>query len=298
MKAKNGLKKCSNCEQLLPVDKFNKDKTTADGLYYWCTQCAYKKELRRLKEKPRKHVRSSSLRRTSIRKVRFKREGGRLVGKLGSNQKCSRIGQFLPPTDFGSDPTKKYQLTSRCLECLYGQGVQYREDHKEEIHKRSPIAHKKHYAKNKVKILKKQRVYNKKYAKLNRKKINKERRTRHKEDLLWRLSTNLRVRLRQVLKQNSITKRSKFGSCLGCTVLELKVHMENQWTTGMSWANYGAWSPKIKRWQIDHITPLASATTEKEMRRLCHYTNLQPLWAMDNFKKGPRISDGHNKNQV
>ncbi len=43
------------------------------------------------------------------------------------------------------------------------------------------------------------------------------------------------------------------------------------------------------KWHIDHIVPLASAKTESEMAALCHYTNLQPLWASENRRKGARI---------
>jgi hypothetical protein len=50
----------------------------------------------------------------------------------------------------------------------------------------------------------------------------------------------------------------------------------------MSWDNYG-------EWHIDHIIPLASADTEEEVLKLYHYTNLQPLWAIDNIRKGSKI---------
>ena len=39
-------------------------------------------------------------------------------------------------------------------------------------------------------------------------------------------------------------------------------------------------------WHIDHKIPLASANgVIDELAKLCHYTNLQPLWASDNLRK-------------
>lgn len=47
----------------------------------------------------------------------------------------------------------------------------------------------------------------------------------------------------------------------------------------MNWQNQG-------KWHIDHIKPLASAKSVDEIYELCHYSNLQPLWAKDNYTKG------------
>jgi hypothetical protein len=52
----------------------------------------------------------------------------------------------------------------------------------------------------------------------------------------------------------------------------------------MNWENYGQFG-----WHVDHIIPLSSAKTEEEIYKLSHYTNLQPLWAQDNLKKGNKI---------
>ena len=62
----------------------------------------------------------------------------------------------------------------------------------------------------------------------------------------------------------------------------LKEHLELQFVDGMSWDNRS-------EWHIDHIIPLSSAKTDEEIYKLCHYTNLQPLWAEDNLKKSNKI---------
>ena len=52
----------------------------------------------------------------------------------------------------------------------------------------------------------------------------------------------------------------------------------------MTWENRG-----LKGWHLDHIIPLSSAKNEEELRELCHYTNIQPLWWDDNLRKGSSI---------
>lgn len=67
-------------------------------------------------------------------------------------------------------------------------------------------------------------------------------------------------------------------SILGCTSDELKAHIERQFVRGMTWENR-------TEWHVDHIIPLCTATNEEEAIALCHYTNLRPMWAIDNLKK-------------
>jgi hypothetical protein len=72
---------------------------------------------------------------------------------------------------------------------------------------------------------------------------------------------------------------------LGAPYEVAKSHIERQFTKGMTWANHG-------EWHIDHVIPLASADNEAELINLCHYTNLQPLWAKDNLVKHATIISG------
>ena len=61
-------------------------------------------------------------------------------------------------------------------------------------------------------------------------------------------------------------------------------HLESKFTDGMSWDNH-----TTHGWHIDHIIPLSSAKTLEEVEKLCHFSNLQPLWAIDNLLKGGRV---------
>jgi hypothetical protein len=105
---------------------------------------------------------------------------------------------------------------------------------------------------------------------------------RRKTNLQYKISSNLRSRLSQALRNNQ-----KVGSAvndLGCSIDELKTHLESKFTEGMTWTNYG-------EWHIDHIKPLALFNLQDRSHFLeaCHYSNLQPLWAKDNLSKGSRI---------
>ena len=83
-------------------------------------------------------------------------------------------------------------------------------------------------------------------------------------------------------KLNKISKKNKTFDIVGCNPIFLKEYIESKFTNGMSWDNR-------HMWHIDHIIPLSSAKTEEEIYKLCHYTNLQPLWIKENLSKGSKI---------
>jgi hypothetical protein len=106
---------------------------------------------------------------------------------------------------------------------------------------------------------------------------------KYNNDPLYKLTHNIRNRVRDFLKLKNITKNNKTFDIVGCSPEFLKEHIEKQFTKGMSWELMGNYI------HIDHIVPLSSANTEEEIYRLCHYTNLQPLWSKDNLKKSNKI---------
>lgn len=147
------------------------------------------------------------------------------------------------------------------------------------------LAHKersrKSYQKNKEKIIKQQSERWK-----NDPDFRKRRSThavnRRKTDPNYKLIETLRDRTRKsIIKEY---KNTKTIDLLGVSIDDVRKHIESLWLPNMSWKNHG-----IKGWHIDHIIPLSSCKNEEDMIKLCHYTNLQPLWAVDNLEKSNKI---------
>lgn len=108
---------------------------------------------------------------------------------------------------------------------------------------------------------------------------NEYRKNREKTDINFKIANYLRSRLTHAVSNNQ-----KAGSAvedLGCSIEELKQYLESKFQEGMTWDNYG-------KWHIDHIKPLSKYNLEnrEELLEVCNYNNLQPLWSIDNLKKG------------
>jgi hypothetical protein len=136
-------------------------------------------------------------------------------------------------------------------------------------------------ARNREKILARHRAWkakNKEWVKeYRRKRVAIKRAT----DPVFRLAVDFRCSIGLAFRNRGFRKRSKCLKILGCSFEKLKEHLEKQFFPGMTWDNRS-------EWHIDHIVPLASAKTEEDVTRLNHHTNLRPLWAIDNLKKGAR----------
>ena len=107
---------------------------------------------------------------------------------------------------------------------------------------------------------------------------------RYHEDLNFKLKCVIRNRLADALKADNL---SLVHVDVGCSTEFLIVHLESQFQSGMSWDN---WSRE--GWHIDHIIPLENfdLSDPEQFKKACHYTNLQPLWAKDNWYKN-RVVD-------
>ena len=108
------------------------------------------------------------------------------------------------------------------------------------------------------------------------------RKNKLKTDCMFIATEKIRNLTSDAFRRFSLSKLSKTIEVLGCTFIEAKTHIEQQFSEGMSWKNHGDW-------HIDHIIPLSSAKNYEELVLLGKITNLQPLWAIDNLKKGSKV---------
>jgi hypothetical protein len=106
-------------------------------------------------------------------------------------------------------------------------------------------------------------------------------------DVQYKLACDLRWRMNRAIRLCS-----KSGSAvkdLGCSIEELKKHLESKFQPGMTWDNWGFGEGC---WHIDHVRPLISFNLEDRTQFLiaCNFRNLQPLWAKENISKGGKFT--------
>ncbi len=121
---------------------------------------------------------------------------------------------------------------------------------------------------NKEKVLKSTRNY---------------RKVRRVNDPLFKFLENTRNLINGSFKRRECIKPRKTEELLGCSIDEFRTYIISKCPEGVTVENFSRFE-----YHIDHIVPLASASSTEEIIKLCHYTNLQPLWCSDNLKKSDK----------
>ena len=114
--------------------------------------------------------------------------------------------------------------------------------------------------------------------------------TQYRTNVLYKISKNMRNRLRKAIINPTQPMGKILKEVLGCSINKLKIHLQLKFHRNprgkheyMTWNNYG-------EWHIDHARPLTSfdLSDVEQVKVAGYYTNLQPLWALDNLKKGSK----------
>jgi hypothetical protein len=254
-------KKCTKCGETLPIENFNKKKHKSGSYGYdsFCRDCrkVISREWHDAHKKPPL--------------IKMCERCGKEYKTINPNQK------FCCPK-----PRKTNDLRSLTPE----ERIQYKKQYYKQWCEANTDKRKQYVQDNKDHLNAMRRAYvaaNKdKYRAIKR----KDKKRRMQNDIDYRLKVRISQKIRTTINGQKLYNHSL--DLLGCSVAEAREHLERQFQPGMTWDNWG-----VKGWHIDHIIPISSFdfTDIEQQRRCFHYTNLQPLWWMDNIMKADKIEE-------
>jgi hypothetical protein len=124
----------------------------------------------------------------------------------------------------------------------------------------------------------------------NRDKEYAQKKLRSETDIIFKMSCRLRTHIKNYINDNRSKlpgQKRKHGKSAMVEVLGgdyqfFKEWIENKFTEGMTWDNYG-------EWHYEHLIPLSYAETVDELYELCHHTNYRPMWGSENGSKSNKL---------
>lgn len=242
-----------------------------DGLHFWCRPCLKQK-------KSEDYQRNREARLASM--AAYRKENPEKVSE--AKKRCYRA----KPEHYSTKRKAAYLANP---EVNKANAKRWREENPERV--AAYVAAYK--AENREKLAKAQLSYQAE----NREKYNAYqlayRLRRYATEPQYALEATCRRRILCAMAKSGFRKKSKTAEMVGCSYGFLVAHLESKFLPGMTWENRG-----LHGWHIDHIKPLSSAKNEEELLSLCHYTNLQPLWAFDNYSKGSKLPEDYYRDKL
>jgi hypothetical protein len=263
---------CSTCKKVLNKEKFHKKKSKKDGLASQCRECCKKRKESSWKNKDK-------------------------ILTETNTRMCLMCNETKKYNEFTKNIRKKDGYEIYCKLCLIvrRQKVVKSEKIKEGSSKTCSMCKQENPYINFYKssynldgYVKYCKICYKKYA--WNENVRLYRINLRKNDINYRLISNLRGRINYAVKQNSKSDHTKI--LIGCTIPFLKKHLKSNFQGDMSWDNYGKEKNENGEiishgWEIDHIKPcsLFDMSKPEEQRKCFNWRNLQPLWKNDNGSK-------------
>lgn len=248
-------KLCPKCQQIQKLTDFYKNKNRKDGFDCYCKNCQNKKSKLWQLDNPDKVNATSN---------RWNKKHRERRNQISKNWRSNNVEQYQQiKKNWNQKNPDKIKIHNQT----------FYQNHTETI-------------KNRVKEWKHNNsAQTKKYGKewrQNNREIVRQYFNQRMLDPIKRLLQNQRSRIRGILHHNHLKKNQRTLKYLGCTADELKKHLEQQFTEGMTWDNHQQFG-----WHVDHIQPLSKFdyTDPEQVKIAFWYTNLQPLWWYDNLKK-------------
>jgi hypothetical protein len=244
-------KLCVRCKETKSVSDYYICRTRKDGLSFYCKQCESEKKKEwyskeQNKDKVLKHQRNYIDQNKEKLSNRWK----------DYREKNSEKLKLYFEEYFNKDEARAARAR-RCAE--------WRINNKEKDDRN----HTKWRAENRERYIESRRAY-----------LKTKRQNNPKFKLKCNISTGIRASI------NNGKNGKTWSALVGYNIDQLKNHIENLFSEGMSWDNYG-------EWHIDHIVPIAAFNfirpEDEDFKRCWALENLQPLWAEDNHRKGSKL---------
>jgi hypothetical protein len=200
---------------------------------------------------------------------------------------CKICGIEKPLEEMVKNKNSKYGRENQCNECRLSIK---RNKYNSEV---KPLIDAKRKEKEIIKpfLIQKRKEYKQSYMinyrKLNSEKIKKYnfeyKKNKMETDELYKIYVKIRNNIAMSLKNKGVYKKERTHNILGCTILFFKQYIESLWEPWMNWDNHGKYNGDLNYgWDLDHIIPVSSASTEEELIKLNHYTNFKPLCSYTN----------------
>jgi len=276
-------KKCSKCGEVKSFSEFNKQTGRKFNLRSNCKSCMKSYRISNKEKEKERHRLYYEENKEKIQEYNDKRKGVKKeYNKKYNEENKERISKqnkvySEKNKEKLSKQKKEYYIENK--ERISKQKKVYRNENPEKIKEKSRL----YYMGNKEKIS----DYKKTYSEKNKEKLSKQRkeyyienketirsyqrdreRKKVKEDALFKLKKNIRSLIRNSINNKGFKKTSKTANILGCSFKEFEKHLNNN-SYGFIYGDSNL--------DLDHIIPLATATTEEEVLNLNYYTNFQLL---------------------
>jgi hypothetical protein len=216
-------------------------------------------------------------------------------------KRCSRCSIDKPLTsEFFHKKLDKFN--SHCKECRKQSSKRFYDKNKTSLNKKT----RDYYQKNASSLIEYSKIYRAKnkeklqiYEQRRYKAKSEKFRVLGRQNGATKILHNIRVCISRCIKDKQ--KSSTTIQYLGCSLEDFKKYLESKFHKDMSWSNYGRPNNRNSDgWHIDHIKPLSAFNfqdinnqedLEIKLKKAWHYTNLQPLWGLDNISKGSKYEN-------
>lgn len=261
-------KVCSKCNIAKTIDNFRIKKN--GYIFTVCKDCEYKENMERYYRKKMSNPKYVENKKIEIENTKLQKQG---------LKKCMVCKQIKQLTEFYFRKDRN-TYRSWCIDCEKNRTKNFYKINKDEILDKQH----QHYKDNRIILLERKKKYAQEHKEELREYHTKYIYNRRKNDDIFHFKSQIRHLINQSFRRRGIQKKGKTEEIVGCNFQNFNEYLLQTYRD-----NYGKEWDGIEDVHIDHIVPLATAKTEKEVIELCHYTNLQLLKGKDNLSKGDKL---------